>query len=33
LHVDLIVRKPGQDHPIHHISKSEGVRLCPDLSV
>ena len=29
LHVDLIVRKPGKgkDHPIHHIAKSEGVRL------
>ncbi len=24
LHVDLVVKRPGQDHPIHHIAKSEG---------
>lgn len=27
LHVDLIVKKPGQNHPIHQIAKAEGVRL------
>jgi predicted nucleotidyltransferase len=27
LHVDMIVRKPGQNHPIYNIAKSEGVRL------
>ena len=27
LHVDLIVKKPGQDYPIHRIAKEEGVRL------
>ncbi len=27
LHVDLVVKRPGQEHPIHHIAKSQGVSL------
>jgi predicted nucleotidyltransferase len=27
LHVDLVVKKPGQSHPIHAIAKAEGVLL------
>lgn len=27
LHVDLAVRKPGQDHPIYRIAKAEGIQL------
>lgn len=27
LHVDLVIKKPGDNHPIHQIAKAEGVRL------
>jgi predicted nucleotidyltransferase len=27
LHVDLVVKKPGQSHPIHAIARAEGVLL------
>lgn len=27
LHVDLIIRRPGENHPIHQIAKTGGVLL------
>ncbi len=27
LHVDLVVRRSGRNHPIHEIAKREGIRL------
>lgn len=27
LHVDLIVKKPGEDHPIHRIARAQGIPL------